>query len=246
MKLPIALPPWTKQGKRLESATRKALYDYKMLDGCDKLTIALSGGKDSMTLLYLLNAIKGRGFHDFEIKAVCVEGEFSCGAGVSINMLRDVCEALGVAFETRRSIQTLEGLACYRCSRERRKLIFEAAHEWGSNTVAFGHHRDDDIQTLMMNLCHKGEFAGLLPDLYMQDYDIKIIRPLIYLAEDDIRRFAEKYSFGRVMCQCPVGQDSMRKEVEDLISKMERSFPNIRKNLAHASKYYGSEKARNR
>lgn len=239
----IAQPPWTGLGKRLESTFRKALYDFKMLEETTKVAVALSGGKDSLTLLFLLKAISGKGFPELDIHAILVEGEFSCGAGVNVNYLKNVCEKLEVNFLTRQSTQKLEKLECYSCSRERRSLIFDAAKSVGATTIAFGHHRDDNAQTVLMNLLHKGEFAGNLPKIHMQEYGVTIIRPLIYIGEQDIRTFAEQNGFMRILCQCPVGQNSMRKKAKDLIEEMETIYPNARENLARAALLYGSDKA---
>lgn len=241
--IPLAQPPWSGLGKRLESAVRKALFDFKLVDGVAKVGIALSGGKDSLTLLFLLKAISGRGFPPFEIYAIHVSGAFSCGAGVNTSYLEDICSQLGVHFLTREATQTLETLECYSCSRERRRLLFEAAKSVGVDTIAFGHHRDDSAQTLMMNLLHKGEFAGNLPKVPMHDYGITIIRPLIYLAENDIRTFAEQHGFKRIMCRCPVGQNSMRRKVDNLLQEIEALYPDARENIARAGLIYGSDKA---
>jgi tRNA(Ile)-lysidine synthase TilS/MesJ len=241
--LPIARPPWTGLGKKLESMCRKALFDFKLVEGVTKIAVALSGGKDSLALLFLLKAISGHGFAEFELHAVHVGGEFSCGAGVSETFLRGICRELDVNFITRTSTQKRETLACYNCSRERRRLIFEAAKEVGATTVAFGHHRDDSIQTLLMNLLHKAEFAGNLPKVPMHDYGVTIIRPLIFISEDDIRAFAKQHGFARILCQCPVGQNSMRKQTEQLLLQIEEMFPNARENLAQAVLAQGSKKA---
>ncbi len=241
--LPIARPPWTGLGKKLESTCRKALYDFSMGDDCKKIAIALSGGKDSLTLLFLLKAIAGRGFPDWDLCAIHVGGEFSCGASVTEGFLQNICKELQVEFLPCHSTQTREKLECYSCSRERRKLIFDAAKAAGATTIAFGHHRDDSIQTLLMNLFHKAEFAANLPKVPMHDYGVTIIRPLIYLAEDDIREFAKMYGFARITCQCPIGQNSLRKQTEKWISLLEETYPNIRENLSQASLQYGSEKA---
>jgi tRNA 2-thiocytidine biosynthesis protein TtcA len=243
MNITLATPPWTGLGKRLESAVRKALYDYKMVENATSVAIALSGGKDSLALLYLLHAISGRGFPPFKIYAIHVSGEFSCGAGVNENYLKAICDKLEVPFITRESTQKLETLECYSCSRERRRLLFEAAKSVGCNIIAFGHHRDDNAQTILMNMLHKGEFCGNLPKLQMVDFGVTIIRPLAYIAEQDIIRFAEQHGFRRVMCQCPVGQNSMRKKVDKLLEQVEELFPNARANIASAGLIYGSRKA---
>ncbi len=243
MTLPLVRPPWTTLGKRLESMVRKALFDFDMLRDVSKLAIALSGGKDSLTLLFLMKAILGRGFPPADLYAIHISGEFSCGAGVNQESLRNVCEQLDVPFLTRSSTQKLETLECYSCSRERRRLLFEAAKSVGATTIAFGHHRDDHAQTVLMNLLHKAEFAGNLPKLSMQDYGVTLIRPLIYLSEQEIRTFAENNGFARIICRCPVGQRSKRKEVEQLLQHLETLFPNARENIAKAGLKYGSKKA---
>jgi tRNA 2-thiocytidine biosynthesis protein TtcA len=236
-------PPWSHLGKELESRLRKAIFEHQLLDGVEKLAVALSGGKDSLGMLALLKAVSGRGLPEMEIHAIHVTGEFSCGAGVNEEFLRHFCSDLGVNFITCESSQKLETLECYSCSRERRKLIFNAAKQISATTIAFGHHRDDSAQTLMMNLLQKGEFAAILPKVPMIDYGVTLIRPLIYITENELREFAKLYGFARITCQCPVGQNSMRKKVDQLITEMESFFPHARSNLALAAREHGSQKA---
>jgi tRNA(Ile)-lysidine synthase TilS/MesJ len=243
MNLPIAAPPWTHLGQKLESMTRKAFYEFDLLEGETKILIALSGGKDSLALLYLLKAISGRGFPELDIRAVHVAGEFSCGASIGPSFLQPICDQMGVPLYVRKSTKTLENLECYSCSRERRSLIFDVAKELGFKKIAFGHHRDDNIETLLMNLLHKAEFAGNLPKVPMHSYGVTIIRPLIYATESELREFAKMYGFARITCQCPVGQLSNRKKVKELIGQLEEVFPNARVNLAQASLEFGSTKA---
>jgi tRNA(Ile)-lysidine synthase TilS/MesJ len=242
--LNIARPPWTKLGKQLESCVRKALYDFKMLEECPHLAVALSGGKDSLALLFLLHAISRGGFAPFKLTAIHVSGAFSCGANLDNTLLRPICNALEVPFIQCHAEQNLNTLECYSCSRRRRTLLFEAAKKEGITTIAFGHHKDDSTQTLLMNLFHKGEFATMLPKLEMVDYGVSIIRPLIYVREKDIISFAQLYGFRRITCQCPIGQRSMRKKTEQLISELEEHFPNIRENVASAALLYGSDKSK--
>jgi tRNA(Ile)-lysidine synthase TilS/MesJ len=148
-----------------------------------------------------------------------------------------------VTYVSCQSQQKRETLECYSCSRERRTLIFQAARDAGIEIVAFGHHRDDSVQTLLMNLMHKGEFAAMLPKVPMHDYGITIARPLIFISEEEIREFAKLYGFSRVVCQCPVGQNSMRKRTKEMLEGMQKVFPNVVENLASASFLYGSQKA---
>lgn len=238
-------PPWTALGRRLESATRKAIYDFQLLDGVSRLGIALSGGKDSLTLLFLLNAIRGKGFPPFDIICFHAGGETSCGASIGNPFLIDICRQMNIPLVIRPMPPFKGELECYSCSRRRRTLLFDMAKEEGCQTVAFGHHRDDNAQTLLMNLLHKGEVAGLLPKIKLHRYGITIIRPLIYLEEADIRTFSTNLGFHRVTCRCPAGQNSLRKKTDILLTSLESVFPNARGNVAQASLIYGSQKARN-
>ena len=235
--------PWTRLGKKLESMCRKALHEFDLLSGCQSLAIALSGGKDSLTLLFLMKAILGKGFSSAKLCAIHVSGEFSCGPSLQTRFIQNVCHQLGVPLTICTSQQKKETLACYRCSRERRRLIFDAAKKLGAQTIAFGHHRDDSVQTLLLNLLHKGEFAANLAKVPMHDYGVTIIRPLLYITEKDIVAFAKHYGFARISCQCPVGQSSKRQEVKNIVKILEESFPNASQNLFLSSLKYGSKKA---
>lgn len=242
MEIPLAIPPWPGIGKMLEKKVRKSLFDFEMIQEGTRISVALSGGKDSLALLFLLKAISGRGFPNFHLNAIHISGEVSCGAGVNISYLQAICDKLEVPLVIKEA-KKFEKLECYSCSRQRRTLLFEAAHELGSNTVAFGHHRDDSIQTLLMNLLHKAEFAGNLPKIHMVKYGITIIRPLIFATEKEIITFAKHFQFLRIMCQCPVGQTSLRKKAELLLREIEEIFPDARHNLSKAALEYGSTKA---
>ncbi len=239
----VPSPPWTGLGRRLESAVRKALYDFKMLDRVDRLGVALSGGKDSLTMLLLLKAILGKGFPPIDLIALHVGGDISCGAGFGHPFLIDACKQMRIKLVSQPMPPFNEEIECYSCSRRRRKILFDMAREEGCPTIAFGHHRDDNAQTFLMNLLHKGECAGLLPKIALHKYNVTIIRPLIYLAENDISTFAKHYGFQRIVCRCLAGQHSVRKKTDQLLSSLEQIFPNARNNVATASLVYGSTKA---
>ncbi len=241
--LHISAPPWPGVGRKIESLVRKAIFDFDLLEGAPKIGVALSGGKDSITLLYMLHAISGRGVPPFELHAFHVSGAFSCGASIDGGYLKAVCRELNVPLIVKHSEQKLETLECYSCSRKRRKLLFEAAKEVGVKHIAFGHHLDDHVETTLLNLLHKGEFKGNLPKVPMHMYGVTITRPLFYVEEGLIKTFSEQEGFARITCQCPVGQNSKRRQTKDLVKKCEEIFPNARKNLARAAMLYGSKGA---
>ena len=246
MNLSIPKPPINKTGKELESLCRKALFDFKMLESAKSLAIALSGGKDSLTLLFILKAIIGFGTPKISLIAIHVEGDFSCGANISNNFLEKICQEIKVPLikvKSQKPPKKESELDCYSCSRERRKLIFKTMQENHIETVAFGHHRDDLTQTLLLNLLQKGEFAAMQPKIKMIRFGTTIIRPLIYISEKKIENFASYYKFLRITCNCPKGAVSKRKETDKLIDLLEKSFPHTRKNLALSAFLYGSDKA---
>lgn len=236
-------PSFTHLGKKIESKVRKALLKHSLLEGAQGICVALSGGKDSLTLLLMLKAILGKGIPQLPLHAIHVRGEFSCGPSMQEGWVRHLCDTLDVSLTVLDSTQKRETLNCYRCSRERRGLIFEAAKQLKAPLVAFGHHREDTIQTLLLNLFHKGEFAANLPKVPMHAYGVTIIRPLIYVSEQEIYAFAKLQGFARITCQCPIGTESKRMEVKRLLKEIAHSFPNVAANLAHAAEYYGSDKA---
>lgn len=245
LKLPIATPPWTLLGKELESKIRKALLEYSMIQEGEKIAVALSGGKDSLALLYLLHAIRGRGVPFFDLVAIHVEGVFSCGAGIGSTFLQGICQKMQVPLITQKAEIQKESLECYSCSRERRKLLFEGAKKEGAYKIAFGHHLDDSNQTLLLNLLHKAEFEPLEPRIYFYTYEVTLIRPLIFIEEKKIIQFAEQYGFHRVVCQCPYGQNSQRKKTKQLLERLEQVFPHTSKNLFAAGLKFRQKKALN-
>ncbi|MBM3194420.1 MAG: tRNA 2-thiocytidine biosynthesis protein TtcA [Chlamydiae bacterium] len=238
-----AQPPWTQVGRQIESLIRKAIHQFDLITQNKKIGIALSGGKDSLTLLYMLKAMSGRGLFPYEIEAFHVSGAFSCGASIAEKSIKNACEDVGVPLHILYSDQKLEKLECYSCSRERRRLIFHKAKELGMETIAFGHHKEDNVQTLLMNLLHTASFEGMLPKVPMLRYGVTIIRPLILVSESLILRFSKQYGFLRVMCQCPVGQVSKRRSTKDLLKDLEREFPNAIDNLSESSFKFGTKKA---
>lgn len=232
----------TRLEKKLESLVRKALYAHK-IGAVSPIAIALSGGKDSLTMLYMLKRISGRGFPNLEMYALYVDGEFSCGPSIAKSHIEAFCNQMDTPLITLESTKTLSNLECYSCSRERRSLIFNKAKELGCKEIAFGHHKDDVLETLLLNLLHKGEFASQLPKVPMHDYGITIVRPLYYVLEREILEFAKQKGFFRLTCQCPIGAKSKRRNVKELIKELTSSFPNAKTNLFHALKEYGSDKS---
>lgn len=235
--------PICQKDKKIESLIRKALHAFEMLDqGEETLGIALSGGKDSLTLASMLAYISGKGFAKFKLHAFMVVGPFSCGPAVQVSQAQKLCRDLDIALTLIDSGQN-RLTNCYTCSRSRRSLIFRAAKKLAIEKVAFGHHMDDSIETLLMNMLHKAEFCANLPKIHMHKFNITILRPLIYISEKEIIAFAKRHGFLKILCQCPVGARSKRREMKDLIDTIQESYPNARQNLSLLAHKYGDIKA---
>jgi tRNA 2-thiocytidine biosynthesis protein TtcA len=227
--------------KRIDSQCRKAVLTYNMITPMTKhIAVALSGGKDSITLLIHLHRLCGHGLPTFKLSAIHVDGKQSCGAGVSVSYLQSICDRLAVTLHVVHQPKVHN--ACYPCSYERRYLLFHTAKKHHIDTVAFGHHADDTTETILMNMLHKAELAAMHPLLYMKKYGITIIRPLIYTHESQIIAYMKEQGLLRVMCQCPIGAQSMRKKVRKLISDMKALFPDADSNLHRiAMKHYAAD-----
>ena len=218
--------------KKIQSLIRKACHMFGLINNDDHIAVSLSGGKDSLALLLNLHAIQGYDFK-FKLSAVHVTGSQTCGAGVSVQHLKKICDDLNIDLHIleQKGIHT----SCYPCSYERRSLIFRFSKSHGMNKVAFGHHADDTIETLLMNLLHKGKLNAMHPSLYMKHYGIVIIRPLIFVRERMIIQYVKEKSLLRVMCKCPIGAQSLRFQTKQLMNELVRTFPNSESNLLHVA-----------
>ena len=166
--LQVPRPPWTRIGKKLESMCRKALHEFDLLKDCRSLAIALSGGKDSLALLFLMKAILGKGFPNISLKAIHISGEFSCGASLQKGLIQSFCDQLDIPLTICHSTQKKESLACYRCSRERRRLIFDAAKKMGAGNVDAVEHDPDCKVNFYENL----ELNGIKEDIQLHNGDV--------------------------------------------------------------------------
>ncbi len=235
--------PFIGKGKKIESMVRKAIFDFSLLDNVKSLAVALSGGKDSICLLFMLKVILTSCFKKINLSAIHVDGDFSCGASFEKKFLKELCNKLDIKIYFKCQKNDLKKINCYNCSRKRRRLIFDIAKENDIDTIAFGHHRDDSIETLLLNLFHIGDFEAMLPKIRFHKFEKTIIRPLIYVTEKDIITFAKQNRILKTFCKCPNAKKSKRNVVKKIIKDIENDFPNISSNLSKASFLYGSKKA---
>jgi tRNA 2-thiocytidine biosynthesis protein TtcA len=229
--MPHAEPSRELLERRLGRAVSRAISDYGMIDDGDRILVAVSGGKDSYTLLYLLRELQRKAPVDFELKVVNIDQGHP---GYPAHVLRDYMAREEYDFtlveEDTYSIVTDKIPAgktyCSLCSRLRRGILYRVAKELGCRKIALGHHRDDALQTLLLNLFFAGQLASMPPKLIADKGAHVVIRPLVYCAEEDIQAFADLAQFPILPCDLCGSQDHLqRKVVGRLIDEFERGRP---------------------
>lgn len=226
--------------KKLGRAVSRAIADFDMIAEGDRLLVAVSGGKDSYTMLHLLRRLQRRAPVRFEIRAVNVDqGHPGYPAEVLAGyMAREGYDYTAVEEDTY-SIVTEKIPAgktfCSLCSRLRRGILYRVAKELGCNKVALGHHRDDVLQTLMLNLIFAGQLASMPPRLLADEGRLIVLRPLVYCAEEDIRDFAAMAAFPILPCNlCGAQEHLQRKVVGSLLDQLERDNPGTKRVMLSA------------
>jgi len=227
--------------KNLEKAVSKkvgsAIADYGMIKDGDKILVAVSGGKDSLTLLKILSERRSFVPIRYEILAVHVDLGYKC---VNKEELKKFLQEKNYPFHFKK-IDILKGksradITCFWCSWNRRRALFEAAKEYGCNKLAFGHHKDDIVATILMNLLFEGEISAMAPYQEMFKGKLSIIRPLAYVDEDDIEELARLNSFPVPHCSCPNTNATKRSVVTKFIKELEKTTPSVKTNVFRSLK----------
>jgi tRNA 2-thiocytidine biosynthesis protein TtcA len=226
--------------QRLLSQVARASADFALLEPGDRVLVAVSGGKDSHALLYLLREIARRAPFEFSLVAVNVDQGHP---GFPEQLLPEYFRREGYDFEIVRedtySIVKEKVPAgkttCSLCSRLRRGILYTTASRLGATKIALGHHRDDVIETLLLNLFFSGQTKAMPPRLRSDDGRHVVIRPLVYAAEADLAAFAEEQRFPIIPCDlCGSQEQLQRKRVKALLASLEAENPNVRRNLLAA------------
>lgn len=230
----------SKSEKKLLHYTGKAIATYNMIQKGDRVMVCLSGGKDSFTLLCLLDLLRKRSNNKFEIFAFTLD---QSQPGWNDSGLRAWLEQRNIPFEilTRDTYSIVkekipEGKTyCSLCSRLRRGIIYRYAAERGFTKVALGHHRDDLIRTLLMSILYTGVVSAMPPKLLTDDKQHIVIRPLVYCQEKDIIAYAKEQQFPIIPCNlCGSQENLVRKKVAKLIDELSQDNPKIPSNILHA------------
>lgn len=215
--------------KAISKKAGRAICDYRMIQDKDRILVGISGGKDSLTLLKILwDRRKFVPVH-YDIVAVHVDLGFS---GQQIKQLEDFLNRSGYPFYiTRKNIPLERGLNCFWCSWNRRRVLFEEAKKQGCNKIALGHHKDDIIETILMNLFFEGEISAMGPRQELFKGELFIIRPLAYVEEHEIARFARLARLPVCSCDCPHAGKTQRGEMKKLIAHLEKTAPGVKTNI---------------
>lgn len=223
--------------RKLTMRFHKACADYRLIQDDDHILVGVSGGKDSLALVELLGKRAQIYVPRFRVTAVHVrvrERDYLS----DINYLKSFCADYGVPFIVRdteigappkENTRTTD--PCFLCAWYRRKALFETAQELGCNKIALGHHKDDIIETLLMNLVFQGAFATMPPLLQMEKMPIQMIRPLCLLLEQDLIRYAELREYPKQTKLCPFEKTSHRADMKQLLIQLETLNPNVRDSL---------------
>ena len=215
--------------QQVMSYVRRAVDDYQMIANGDRIAVGISGGKDSLTLLYALHGLKRFYPMHFEICAVTVDLGFH---NLRLDKIKKLCQDLKleykivetdiaqVIFEQRR-----EENPCSLCAKMRKGALNQAIKDAGCNKVAYAHHKDDVVETMLMSLIFEGRFHTFSPVTYLDRMQLTVIRPLMYMNEADVIGFVHKYDVPVVKSPCPADGHTKREYVKTLLRQLNLENP---------------------
>ncbi len=226
--------------KKLLSLTRAAVDKYNMIEAGDKIAVGVSGGKDSLALLYALAKLRDFYPKPFSLVAVTLDYQFN-GVAEDYTEIEALCKELKVKYIVRRTnlweviFETRkEKNPCSLCAKMRRGLLHDTAVANGCNKVALGHHMDDAAETFLMNLLNGGKIGCFSPVSYLSNKKLYLIRPLIFAYEKDVAAAARRANLPVVKSRCPMDKVSNRQNMKDLLRSLEKDYPAVRKKIVGA------------
>lgn len=236
--------------RTLLACIRKADQTYNLINHGDKIVVGLSGGKDSLALLYCLNLYRKFSHTDFEIQPVTLDLGFP---GFNPEPLQEFCKSLDLnlvvqdskevyeILKIQQEKQGLKHLPCSICSRMKKAAINKVANELGFNKVAFAHHADDAIETLLMNEIYGSRIATFSPKMHLENANIDFIRPFLLVHEKDIKQFIKEENIYVVGSSCPADKNTTREDIKILLNNIYHQYPKAKENFLSMISNYEQE-----
>ena len=227
--------------KKILGHIRKADADFGMIKEGDKVAVGVSGGKDSMTLLYALHLYQKFAPVKFDLVGITLKLGFS---GMDFNPVIQFCKEHHIEYHMvdtkvfdilQAKADSAGRLPCSLCSKFKKALLIKRAALLGCNKVSMAHHADDAVETMVMNTIHNGYISTFKAKMYMDESDITFIRPLIYCYESEIIKAAKKY-VPIVPSTCPMDKNTGREDVKDMLKKLYKTYPAAKSNMLNAMK----------
>lgn len=217
------------------SYVRKAVDDYHMIEEGDKIAVGISGGKDSLTLLYALHGLKRFYPKSFDIQAVTVDLGFD---NLNLDKIKELCNDLQVEYTIVKTDiahiifdQRGESNPCSLCAKMRKGALNDAIKATGCNKVAYAHHKDDVVETMLMSLIYEGRFHTFSPVTYLDRMELTVIRPLMYMNEADVIGFVNKYHVPVVKSPCPADGHTKREYIKNLLRQLNLENPGVKERM---------------
>ena len=224
--------------QKLLSLTRKAVDEFGLIEDGDKIAVGVSGGKDSLTMLYALHGLMRFYPHPFTIEVITVDLGHP---GFDSEKIRALCEQLSVPFtlvktEIAQIIfeERKDSNPCSLCAKMRKGALNEMAKKLGCNKVAYAHHTDDLLESMMMSFLFEGRIHTFAPVTYLDRSGITVIRPLLFLYEGDVKGFVKEYQLPVVKSPCPVDGLTKREDVKNLIGEINHQYPGAKARMIRA------------
>lgn len=224
--------------QQLLSLVRQAVEDYQMIEEGDCIAVGVSGGKDSLALLYALAKLRTFYPKRFQLKAITVDLGFSGSEYAQIGRL---CESMEIPYTivTTKIAEILfqirkEEHPCSLCSKLRKGALNEEAIRLGCNKIAYAHHKEDAMETMLMSLLYEGRFHSFSPVTYLEKSCLTVIRPLLYVNEADIVGFKNRQQLPILKNPCPADGVTKRETIKQLIRTLQKETPGVKKRLFHA------------
>lgn len=221
--------------QQLLSYTRKAVDEYQMIQEGDHIAVGISGGKDSLTLLYALHGLKRFYPQKFELSAITVDLGYE---KFDTEPLRELCESLDVPYKVVKTDiahilfeERKESNPCSLCAKMRKGALNDAVKEMGCNKVAYAHHKDDIIETMLLSLIFEGRFHSFSPKTYLDRMDLTVIRPMMFVDEADVIGFQNKYNLPVAKSRCPIDGFTKREYAKDLVKQLNHEHPGAKNRM---------------